>query len=470
MRRQREPEPARVGLDWLADLCRLAFLFMFMAFVASLAPSGCCAHDCCGRVKSPPPPLPGRSGAADTSFGWFGAFVLDPSPRADLAAALASDGASLYLAGSDEGPGAGDSQWRLEKRTASDGIKADGFGAGGVVTSNPSGGADSVTALAFDAGPSSVVLVGYDSVPGNRQWRIEKRRTTDGTLDPSFGTGGVVTVNPSAGPDEPAAVLHDSGDLYIVGTDESPGTGDTQWRIEKRTAATGALVAGFGTGGVYTSNPSSGADGARAAVADGSPGTFLLVAGFDTAPGDREWRIEKVRMSNGTLDASFGTSGAATANPSAGADEATSMALAGTALYVAGHDESAGAGDFQWRIEVRQAVSGGLDAGFGTGGVVTSNPSAGADLATAIATDGFHLLVAGADASPGTAGDRQWRVESRYPTGTLASYFGAGGFLAANPTAGDDTVSSLILAGARFYLLGTENSPARARWRIEARN
>ena len=42
--------------------------------------------------------------------------------------------------------------------------------------------------------------------------------------------------------------------MYVAGTDQSPG--NNQWRIEKRLLSTGALDASFGTGGVVTNNPS----------------------------------------------------------------------------------------------------------------------------------------------------------------------------------------------------------------------
>ena len=44
----------------------------------------------------------------------------------------------------------------------------------------------------------------------------------------------------------------------FTGYDESPGAGNEQWRIEKRNLSDGALVVGFGTGGVVTNDPSTG--------------------------------------------------------------------------------------------------------------------------------------------------------------------------------------------------------------------
>ena len=118
----------------------------------------------------------------------------------------------------------------IEKRSLTDGGLVSGFGTGGVVTSNPSTGSDVAYAIAIDT--SAMYVVGYDYSPGNYQWRIEKRSLTDGGLVSGFGTGGAVTSNPSAGEDWALYIAIDATAMYVVGYDYSPG--NYQWRIEKR--------------------------------------------------------------------------------------------------------------------------------------------------------------------------------------------------------------------------------------------
>lgn len=57
--------------------------------------------------------------------------------------------------------------------------------------------------------------------------------------------------------------------------------------------ASGQLVNGFGSGGVAYTDPSTRDDGVAAAVVVG--GDRLLVGGWDESPasGDRQWRLEK---------------------------------------------------------------------------------------------------------------------------------------------------------------------------------
>ena len=164
------------------------------------------------------------------------------------------------------------------------------FGPGGVATSNPSTGGNWAGDIAIDS--TAMYMVGGDYSPGNLQWRIEKRSLTDGSLVSGFGTGGVVTVNPSTGSDAAQGIAIDSTAMYVVGYDSSPG--NDQWRIEKRSLTDGSLVSGFGTGGVVTNNPSTGSE----AASDQAHGiaidsTAMYVVGWDESPGNSQWRIEK---------------------------------------------------------------------------------------------------------------------------------------------------------------------------------
>ena len=135
---------------------------------------------------------------------------------------------------------------------------------------------------------TAMYVVGWDTSPGNSQWRIEKRSLTDGNLVTGFGTGGAVTSNPSTGADEAYNIAIDSTAMYVVGCDISPGK--RQWRIEKRSLADGGPFSAFGAGGTVTSNPSAGPDAAFSIATDS---TAMYVVGYDFSPGNNQWRIEK---------------------------------------------------------------------------------------------------------------------------------------------------------------------------------
>lgn len=407
------------------------------------------------------------------SFGTGGVVVADLSSATDTATAI-STGAALYVAGWDEIPGPSNSEWRIEKRHPQLATLDPTFGSSGVISSDPSTGADQLLALVQDG--VYLYAVGFDTSPGDRQWRIEKRQMSDGALDSNFGIGGVITSNPSSGSDEATAVFLYGPSIYVLGMDEASGVGDSQWRIEKRQKSDGTLVTSFGTAGVVTSNPSIGPDGVSAVAWDGSS---PIVAGYDSVPGNRRWRIEKRRGSDGALETGFGSSGLIVNNPSAGSDEIRGLYVyAGSlgnpsAVFVVGDDESAAVGDSQWRVEKRDLFSGSLLSGFGAGGLLLVNPSAGADELRAIGRATYPtnaICLVGCDASPNPALlDRRWRIEMRYEgTGALVTSYGQGGVVTSDPSPGDDvplaTSGGTWLAG---FDMGGLGSP-KARWRLEA--
>jgi len=379
-----------------------------------------------------------------------GVATVDPSTGSDEAYDIAIDTTAMYVVGYDFSPG--NSQWRIEKRSLVDGGLAPGFGTGGVVTSNPSTGGDHARGIAIDS--TAMYVVGHDYSPGNSQWRIEKRSLADGSPVTGFGTGGVVMSDPSTGPDEAYDIAIDSTAIYVVGYDFSPG--DNQWRIEKRSLADGSLVPGFGTGGVVTSDPSTGYEGAFSIAIDS---TAMYVVGYDSIPGNAQWRIEKRSLTDGSLVGVF------TGNPSTDTEWAHSIAIDSTAMYVVGCDLSPDS--YQWRIEKRSLVDGSLVPEFGTGGVATGDPSTGIDMARGIAIDFNAMYVVGYDSIPSSY---QWRIEKRSLTdGSLVPGFGTGGVVTGNPSTGSDVARYIAIDSTAMYVVGYDEDPANPQWRIEKR-
>lgn len=355
-----------------------------------------------------------------TQFGTGGVVSQNPTAGSDQATALALDatGGYLYVAGFDS---TGANEWRIEKRLASDGSLVGGFGTGGVVTSNPTANDDQITAMVIDATNGYLYAGGYTSVAsGDPQWRIEKRSLTNGNLctaaecGTQFGTAGVQSfTNFGASKDDRITAMGldvASGALYAVGNDGSVTGGATrfQWRVEKRQTDTGALVAGFGTGGVYTSNPATGDNRTLAADYDVSGGA-LYVGGYDAGGTGKRWRTIKLDGTAGTLVAGFGTSGVVTTDPTTGDDmvEALVSDAASGYLYLVGIDST---GANQWRIEKRQMSNGALVSGFASAGTLTFNPSSGDDQSNSIALDSAngYLFAGGYDSTPGNG---QWHLE-----------------------------------------------------------
>jgi hypothetical protein len=147
-------------------------------------------------------------------------------------------------------------------------------------------GSEAMPRKAIEIDDTYMYVAGYSGL----SWRIEKRNLSDGALVASFGTDGVVTETPPSTSNNVAySIAIDSASMYVAGFDSSH-TGYFEWRIEKRNLSDGALVAGFGTAGVVTVSPSASSASAETVVLDP---TFIYIAGYDSVPGNSEWRIEK---------------------------------------------------------------------------------------------------------------------------------------------------------------------------------
>ncbi|HET8539922.1 MAG TPA: Ig-like domain-containing protein [Anaeromyxobacter sp.] len=394
-----------------------------------------------------------------------GAWVADDLGTIGLSYAVALDGAHVYVVGS--APAHPDGAWRVEKRSAADGSLVPVFGTAGAASSDPTTGRDEARAVAAGGG---WVYVGGCDAPFDTRWRIEKRSATDGSLAPEFGTGGVVIVDSGAGDERVLSLLLDGTDLYAVGTDWGSPATDAGWRIEKRSAVTGALDPTFGSGGAVLSNPTSSFDEAAAVAFDG---TALYVAGtvWDDIF-DRSWRVEKRLASSGALDPDFGAGGILSFDPTPGLDYARAVAVGGGAIFVSGGDTPVGGWE-RWRVEKRSARDGTLAAGFGSGGILSVDPGPWHDEVRAVALDGEALWLAGGESV--ASADGRWRVEKRSAaSGDLVPAFATGGVYTLDPVSAGgqyEFAHAIAVGPAHVYVTGwrvpssssTENS-----WRTEA--
>lgn len=450
MRLRRPPLPD--ANSTLRSTSRRIYEVILSLLVATVLLPACHDEDDdAGSIGQPP-------GSLVPDFGIAGVVTGNPTGSSDWARGVALDTTALYVVGDDSGG----SRWRIEKRRVESGALETGFDTDGIVTSDPSSNPDRAFAIAIDS--SFMYVVGDDSVPGlsNAQWRIEKRNLLTGALVPGFGTGGVAASNPSSRFDIPLAIAIDASAMYVVGYDSSPGVSDSQWRIEKRSLATGELIGAFDGDGVVTTNPGPGFDDPRAVALDS---TAMYVAGYDSSLGamNRQWRVEKRDLTTGALIFAFGIMGVVTSNPSPEPDDAFAIAIDSSTMYVVGTDSSTS----QWRIEKRSLHTGALVGGFGTGGVVASNPGSGPDTPWAVAIDSTFMYVVGYDSVLGSDG---WRAEKRnLSNGALVPSFAAGGVLTSDPSAGSDQVTAVAIDMAHLYLIGYDSAPGNLEWRMEKR-
>ena len=405
-------------------------------------------------------------GGSGEISGWTQ--TINPSTGWDTASAVVLDNNNLYVVGCDKAIGS--PQWRIEKRDLLTGSLSTDFGIGGVVVSDPSEANADEKAKAVTLDSDNMYVVGWQVYSSSYYWRIEKRDINTGSLIPEFGTDGVVisgyTNMATAIGDLDIAI--DGTGIYITGRDQGGGGG--QWRIEKRDLVNGDLISGFGSGGIVTVNPSTKIDHSQVITIDDNG---IYVGGFEyieeTDPYNYQWRVEKRDLITGSLIISFGDNGVVTSDPSSytGLEYLWAIELDGNNLYLVGDDYSPG--NRQWRIEKRSLVSGDLIADFGVNGVIQINPSANNDSPAGIALDNDSVYVIGSDLFFSST-DSQWRIEKRdIITGALISDFGTNGIITNNPSANYDWLEAITIDSAAIYIVGNDASPGDKQWRMEKR-
>jgi len=244
------------------------------------------------------------------------------------------------------------------------------------------------------------------------------RYNSDGTLDRIFGSGGTVTTNFFGATDVAFAVaLQTDGKIVAAGV-----THDGLNTIAlARYNSDGTLDAGFGTGGKVTDNFAG--VGAVAFAVAAQPDGKVVVAGWANIAGGADFALVRYN-SNGTLDASFGTSGKVTTKfpDSQGSSLASvfSVAVQPDGKIVAAGDARINGGyDF---VLARYNSNGTLDASFGTGGRVITDFAGSDDGAEAVALQPDGKIVAA-----GFARSVDFGLARYNSNGTLDASFGTGG-------------------------------------------
>jgi uncharacterized delta-60 repeat protein len=175
-----------------------------------------------------------------------------------------------------------------------------------------------------------------------------------GSLDPTFGTGGIVTTSFNGFDDAIANVTAIQSDGKILVAGQVPSSQNLGQVGLARYNTNGSLDASFGTGGIVSTSQSGSIFGI-AVLSDGK----IVVGGAGV------FTVNALRYnSNGTLDTTFGTQGIASVRPFA--PNAFIASSGGLALQTDGKILVAGSDAL-----VRFTANGELDTSFGSGGVAT---------------------------------------------------------------------------------------------------
>jgi len=303
---------------------------------------------------------------------------------------------------------------------------------------------DEANAVAIQ--PDGKIVVVGESEDGTKADALILRYNSDGTLDATFGTGGVVLYDgPANAIDEAHAVaIQPDGKIVVVGTARNINNYDV---LVLRYISNGILDPTFGTGGVVLYNsPADDVDNGNGVVIQ-SDGKIVVAGERVNSSGYHD--ILLLRLDgNGALDPAFGAGGATFYDTANENDLGYSVALQpdGKIVITGTHQSGSAKTDL---LVLRYTSDGILDTSFGSSGVVLYGTANFADGGHAVVTqpDG-KIIVVGNSYNSSVQPQENEAVLLRYNNGTLDSTFGSGGVVIYN----DSWNISPMFSGTRLGL------------------
>ena len=269
------------------------------------------------------------------------------------------------------------------------------------------------------------------------------RYTTNGALDSSFGSGGLVTTDLGSAEVVRAMALQSDGKLVVAG-----GSGN-DFALARYNPG-GSLDTGFGTNGSVKTDFGGGIDMARGLVLQ--PDGKIVAVGRTQLGSVVAFAIARYNPS-GSLDTTFGTNGMVTTDVNGGAFAA--VVQTDGELVV---DGAAGQVSADFAL-VGYNPDGSLDSGFGNGGIVTTDFGTTSDEAFAITLDAEGRIIAAGHAGPST-GSSAFAMARYNDRGRLTRNFGTDGKVTTSITSGDDEVRAVtIQPDGKIVLAGRDGSP-----------
>lgn len=336
---------------------------------------------------------------------------------------------------------------------AADGDLDASFGNGGQLNSDPTAFTESPADAVLDPqGRMVVVFSGFPKEAANRAFVA--RYLANGEIDGSFGSGGVTeipwtTTNESQGP---AGVAIDGQGRIVVGGDAVKGVRGFDIAAA-RLLPGGTLDPSFGEGGVVTIDvPGDGFDVGESVAVDSLGRVLVAGRAIKTGGPTPQSSMTVVRWTEaGVPDPTFGEKGIAKVNvaglPQAGA---STLALDGSGRLVVGG--SAGDEKGSSPIVARLLDDGSLDPSFGGGGIVPVNFRIGSSSSVdSLVLDGEKIVVTGDFKDESTRGLGVGRL---LPNGAADVSFAGSGTTTVTLAGADVFANALALDPAGRLIVG----------------
>jgi len=332
--------------------------------------------------------------SGDASFGG-GRFTIDFPGTSDRLSALAvqPDGKVVIVGGTLFNGIHHSALVRLN----SDGSLDGSFGSGGMVTTDPAGESNDAYDVVVQP-DGRIVTAGHVVAAGDSDFALRRYLPT-GAVDVDFGTNGIATIDIGNTEIPNAVALQDDGRILIAGRVGQSG-GAPQDIAIARFNSDGTVDTTFGNAGVAgTFTPDIRDEAIDIAV---QPDGRIVLAGFLTMPGllvPSEFLVMRLNA-DGSADNSFGSNSVAE-KPAFGEEGDWAQALAimdDGRIVVVGQKSNTTQPDF---AVVRYNPDGTLDSTFGTNGTSAVDFFGDVDIARAVAITGDGGILVGGMAKEG---------------------------------------------------------------------
>jgi uncharacterized delta-60 repeat protein len=310
----------------------------------------------------------------------------------------------------------------------------------GVEWSDPNSGSNNsqgatANACALQA-DGKILAAGWETIPSSGQF-ILQRYTTDGNLDTSFGSAGTVITKVGSGTSTGANGVAVQSDGKIVLAGEAGFKPGAEFALARYTS-NGSLDTTFGSKGIVNTQLGS-SDCAWAEVIQ--PDGKIIAAGTSAQPDastgypQNEFALARYNT-NGSLDKTFGSGGKVltafgnSAPHGANVDaEINAIALQSDGkIVVAGYSSLTGPGGGVFTL-VRYNSDGSLDTTFGPGqtGIVTLTFFSAHDHTNALVIQPDGKIIAVGSVRASTVIADEWGLARLNADGSLDTSFGSGG-------------------------------------------
>jgi uncharacterized delta-60 repeat protein len=312
-------------------------------------------------------------GTLDASFGSGGVAVTAIGGGWDLAGSvlLQPDGKIVACGGGWNG-----TKYRfVAVRYNANGTHDQSFGSGGIAMFGMGGVQDNAWECALQP-DGKIILTGPTKNSGKWDFGMA-RLNADGTLDNSFGSGGKVITTITGGDDFSWSVaLQPDGKILLGGNSGTPAFALARYN------PSGSLDNSFGAGGLVTTSIGGAACDGR--VVKIQPDGKILLGGGSTLAGNDDYAIVRYNP-DGSLDGSFGVGGMVVIPVGAGADVFWDLALepGNGKIILGGYGINPSSGNYDFAL-VRLRANGIPDLTFGNNGIQFADIGGGNDFANNI--------------------------------------------------------------------------------------